>query len=148
MDNQNGTIYASVRLLLQDMPHERGQLLPALWRVVEHYREITPELIGAVSEGLSIPYAEVYGVASFYSLLDNPGGKMPIYVCTDVMCLLQGAEKLKHAAEEAAQDEPVAVRESACLGQCDYAPAAWSGKRVLRRTTAQELVTAVKEAAQ
>ncbi len=148
MDSENGTVSDAVKVLLHDIPRERGQLLPALWRVVEQYREITPELIGAVSESLNIPYAEVYGVASFYSLFDNPGGKMPVYVCTDVMCMLQGSENLKHAAESAAENGPVTIRESACLGQCDYAPAAWSGARVLRRATPEEIVSVVKEAGQ
>lgn len=148
MDNQNEMVESAVKVLLSDLPRERGQLLPALWRVVEQYHEITPELIRAVSENLNIPYADVYGVASFYALFDNPGGKVPVYVCTDVMCMMQGAEGLKEAAEAAAQTTSVAIRESACLGQCDYAPTAWSGTRVLRRASAEEIVAAVKEAAQ
>lgn len=148
MDNQNETVDSAVKVLLSDLPRERGQLLPALWRVVEQYHEITPDLIRAVSENLGIPYADVYGVASFYSLFDNPGGKVPVYVCTDVMCMMQGAKDLKHAAESAAQATSVAIRESACLGQCDFAPAAWSGTRVLRRARVEEIVAAVKEAAQ
>ncbi|AUW95227.1 MAG: hypothetical protein C7B44_10470 [Sulfobacillus thermosulfidooxidans] len=130
--------------LLKDLPAERGQLLPALWRVVEHYHALTPALIGAVSEVLGVAYAEVYGVASFYTLFDNIEGTTPVHICTDVMCALQGAEELKAWAEQAAAGLPITVKESACLGQCDHAPAAWIGQKILRRATPQVVQEAVK----
>lgn len=144
MDTQDLAITTEVAALLQGMPRDRSQLLPALWRVVDRYQELTPGVIDAVSQTLNIPYAEVYGVASFYTLFDNAPGKVPVHICTDVMCALQGAGSLQEAAEEAALGSPVAVRESACLGQCDHAPAAWIGSQVMRRATPESVRAAVK----
>ncbi len=144
MDTQDLAINTEVAALLQGMPRDRSQLLPALWRVVDRYQELTPGVIDAVSQSLNIPYAEVYGVASFYTLFDNAPGKVPVHICTDVMCALQGAGSLQEAAEDAALGRPVAVRESACLGQCDHAPAAWIGSQVMRRATPEAVRAAVK----
>ena len=134
----------AVAARLHDLPRERGQLLPVLWRVMEEYHQLSPELLEAVSQSMDIPYAEVYGVASFYALFENASGDTPVYVCTDVMCALQGAESLKKAAEGASLGTRVAVHASACLGQCDYAPAVWSGSHVLRRATAGDVTAAVE----
>jgi NADH:ubiquinone oxidoreductase subunit E len=145
MDTQNSEVYTNVAALLQDIPRDRAQLLPALWRVVERYQELTHGVLEAVSQSLGIPYAEVFGVASFYTLFDNETGKTPVYICTDVMCALQGAQSLKDAAEAAALGNPVSVRESACLGQCDHAPAGWFGGEVITRATSGAVAAAVKE---
>ncbi len=144
MDTQDSAVYTDVVALLQGLPRDRAQLLPALWRVVEHYQALTPEVIDAVSQSLGVPYAEVYGVASFYTLFDNVTGQTPVHICTDVLCALQGAQGLQEAAEAAALGMPVAVRESACLGQCDYAPAAWIGAQIIRRATPEAVAAAVK----
>ncbi len=144
MDMQHSAIETAIAARLHDLPRVRGQLLPALWRVMEDYHQLTPELLEAVSQCMGIPYAEVYGVASFYALFENPSGYAPVYVCTDVMCALQGAESLKERAEAASLGARVAVHESACLGQCDYAPAIWTGSKVLRRATAEDVSAAVE----
>lgn len=143
MDVKKSAMETTVAARLNDLVRERGQLLPALWRVMEEYRQLSPELLEAVSLFMDIPYAEVYGVASFYSLFENASGNTPMYVCTDVMCALQGAESLREATK-ANFGTKVTVHESACLGQCDYAPAVWSGSHVLRRATADDVTAAVE----
>lgn len=145
MSTENSLATADIAVLLQDVPRIRTQLLPALWRVFEKHQQLTPEIIGAVSQILDIPYAEVYGVASFYTLFDNPGGKNPMHVCTDVMCAIQGSGKLLKAAQGAAEGMPVSVKESPCLGQCDFAPAAFTGNQVLRNATVDSVETAIKD---
>lgn len=144
---RNASIEQTVADLLHDLPRERGELLPALWRVMEHYQQLGPDVLEAVSQSTGIPYAEVYGVASFYALFENASGKTPVYVCADVMCALVGAEALKDAAEAAAEGTSVVVRESACLGQCDYAPAVWSGDQLVRHASPEKVARVVKEVA-
>ena len=145
MDTQNSAVYQVVSALLEDLPRERAQLLPALWRVAESEGYLSQDAMEAVSKILGVPSAEVFGVASFYSLFEGEEGRVPVYICTDVMCALQGAQNLKDAAEKSAVNRPIAVKESACLGQCDHAPAAWIGGKVLRRASPDEVKTAVTE---
>ena len=144
MDTAKPEIASHVSQLLADVPKERGQLLPALWRVFEAYWRIGPEMIQAVSDTMNIPYADVYGVASFYALFDNPEGQRPIYVCTDVMCALKGSEALLEAGQEVAQGESVVVKEAPCLGHCDGAPAVFDGQRTLRHATRETLMSAMR----
>ena len=145
MGTQDPAVDQEVSRLLHDLPRERGQLLPALWRVVERYQALTPPLMEAVAQALRIPAAEVFGVASFYTLFDIRADKTPVYVCTDVLCALQGAQQLQEAGEAAAAGRSVVIKESACLGQCDHAPAVWIKGRVLRRVSAAEMARAVGE---
>lgn len=144
MDGDKSPVAARVAELLADLPKERQQLLPALWRVFDEYWRIGPEMIQAVSDVLDIPYAEVYGVASFYALFDNPEGRRPLYVCTDVMCALRGGERLLTAGESLAEGAAVVVKEAPCLGHCDGAPAFFDGQRTVRNATESSLAQAIR----
>lgn len=144
MHTDESAIALRVASLLQDVPKERSQLLPALWRVFEEFWRIGPEIVEAVSATMNIPYAEVYGVASFYALFDNAEGQRPIYVCTDVMCALKGSEDLLKAGKDAAHGAPAAIKESPCLGHCDGAPAVFDGYCTLRHATRDALMAAIR----
>jgi NADH:ubiquinone oxidoreductase subunit E len=145
MENENSAIYQEVQALLGDLPQHRTQLLPLLWRVAEHQGRISRQAMEAIAVVLNVPVADVFGVASFYTLFEDVGENVPVYICTDVMCALAGAEQLKETAEHSAVNRPVAVKESACLGQCDHAPAAWIKGKVFKRATAEEIEAAIKE---
>lgn len=145
MDTVNSDKVLEIREVLKAIPRQRGQLLPALWRVMDNYREISPEAIEAVSETLGVPYAEVHGVASFYSLFDNAGGHKPVYICSDVMCALNGSQDLIDAARAVAQNYSASVKPSACLGQCDHAPAIFVGDAIWRQATVENVVAVVRD---
>lgn len=144
MPTENAEISGRVDALLQDLPKERNQLLPALWRVFEEYWRIGPEMIEAISKTMGVPYAEVYGVASFYALFNNPEGCRPIYVCTDVMCALRGSEDLLKSAEVAAKGTMVSLKEAPCLGYCDEAPVWFDGQVTKTRVTQDALTQAIR----
>lgn len=144
MDEGTETVAMRVASLLEVLAKERGQLLPALWIVYEEFGHIGPEVTEAVSNTMNIPYAEVYGVASFYALFDNPIGMRPLYVCTDVMCALQGSEDLLKTGVEAASGEPITIKASPCLGHCDGAPVLFDGNRTVRQVTAGVLMAAIR----
>jgi NADH:ubiquinone oxidoreductase subunit E len=144
MDTEKSAVIAEVSSMLKNIPHDRSQLLVALWQVFEHYQQLRPEIIDAVSQYMDIPYAEVYGVASFYALFNNPDGKRPLHVCTDVMCALQGAEELVEKSLALTKGTAVCVKDSPCLGQCDAAPTAFFGTRVLRHATLDSIAEAIR----
>ncbi len=143
-DEKNAAVLLRIQSLLRDLGRERSQLLPALWRVFDEYRYLGPEMIEAVSRTMNIPYAEVYGVASFYALFDNAEGHRPIYVCTDVMCALAGSEELLKASEDFQRGTTVSVKGAPCLGHCDAAPALFDGRATIRRATKEALAAAIR----
>jgi NADH:ubiquinone oxidoreductase subunit F (NADH-binding) len=84
--------------------------------LVEHVGGLTREAIQHTSRETGVPEADVWGVATFYSLLEDVGHR----VCQGLTCKLHGADQL--LADLRAQGER-AVPVS-CTGQCDRAPAA------------------------
>jgi NADH-quinone oxidoreductase subunit F len=91
---------------------QRHLLLPALRAAQRRVGWVTPGALGYASRRLEVPPAEAYGVASFYALLaleERPAEVL--HVCTDLSCMLAGAQ-----VPEGAQPSP-------CLGLCERAPA-------------------------
>lgn len=120
-----------VRQILGDITLDRSHLLPALWKLVEYHAWLSSDLIEGLAEAMKIPTAEIYGVASFYSLLPLQSvERLTIRVCTDVMCALKKSDDLRHHLIATWQNSGVTVMESPCLGQCDRAPAALIGFQV------------------
>ena len=63
-----------------------------------------------------VPDADIYGVATFYSLLRTPGRR--VRVCQGLTCKLAGSDRI--ATDMRSRGER--VEEVSCLGQCDRAP--------------------------
>ena len=71
--------------------------------------------------------AYLTAVATFYDMLEtSPVGRRTIYVCTNISCSLNGADRLyERFEEEVAPDDPdINLRHFECLGACDMAPMA------------------------
>ena len=112
---------------------QRSAVLSAL-RLAQEQNEgfLTPELLTAVAEYLNLPPVQVYEVASFYSMYElHPGGRHHVSICTNISCLLRGAEELVAHAEkklgiklgESTPDRRVFLkREEECLAACTGAP--------------------------
>jgi NADH-quinone oxidoreductase subunit E len=112
---------------------QRSAVLSAL-RFAQEQNEgyLTPELLQAVAEYLNLPTVQVYEVASFYSMYEiHPCGRHHVSICTNISCLLRGAEELVAHAEkklgiklgESTPDRRVFLkREEECLAACTGAP--------------------------
>ena len=93
---------------------ERHRILDLL----EHHGGLKPGVARAISAETGVPEADVYGVATFYTLVSRPDAG--IRVCQGLTCKLAGADA--RLAELAAQGTPHEA--VSCLGQCDRAPVA------------------------
>ncbi|HEU4915066.1 MAG TPA: NAD(P)H-dependent oxidoreductase subunit E [Acidimicrobiia bacterium] len=107
----------------------RHLLLPALHAVQDAVGSVSKGALGYISERLTVPPAEAYGVATFYALIDTrPRPATLLHVCDDIVCSRYGADELKQsiAAElgpSGGDESGVGWLPSPCLGQCDRAPA-------------------------
>jgi NADH-quinone oxidoreductase subunit F len=125
----------------------RHLLLPALWAIQDAIGYISPGAMNYVSERLTVPPADAYGVASFYSLLHTDGRQASrlAHVCDDVACRRTGVELLGALSGRAD------VLSGPCLGQCDRAPAVFiqiAGARDIVLTGATpELVRSILDGA-
>ena len=84
-----------------------------------------------IARRLTIPPADVYGVATFYALFSvEPRPPRVLHVCDDLACRCAGSRGADRGADRARR--PAGIRgatgtswlPSPCLGQCDRAPAA------------------------
>jgi len=93
---------------------------------------LTPELMDGVAEYLRLPAVQVYEVATFYSMFEtHPCGRHHVSICTNISCMLNGAEDLvKHCekklgirlGESTADGRIFLKQEEECLAACTGAP--------------------------
>jgi NADH-quinone oxidoreductase subunit E len=93
---------------------------------------LTVDIMDAVAEYLGLPPIQVYEVATFYSMFETkPVGRHHVSVCTNISCMLRGAEgivayvenKLGIKTGESTADGRIYLkREEECLAACTGAP--------------------------
>jgi NADH-quinone oxidoreductase subunit F len=109
---------------------ERHQLLPTLHALQEHAGWISPGALNYIAQRLTIPPADVYGVATFYALFSvEPRPPRVLHVCDDIVCRCAGSDSLIAMLDErigphGSDHNGTTWQSSPCLGQCDRAPAA------------------------
>jgi NADH-quinone oxidoreductase subunit F len=120
---------------------QRHLLLPTLHALHERAGWISPGGLNYVARRLTVPPADVYGVATFYALFSvTERPPRVVHVCDDIACRCAGSEELiaELGPEGMAVDGATWLR-SPCLGQCDRAPAAMltdAGEEPLERELA------------
>lgn len=112
---------------------QRSAVIGAL-HAVQHENQgyLTPELMDAVADYLSLPPVQVYEVATFYSMFETrPVGRHHVSVCTNISCYLCGGEdilahvekKLGIRVGESTPDGRIFLKkEEECLAACCGAP--------------------------
>ncbi len=120
-----------VEELRKRYPTSQALILPVLWIVQEQEGYISEDSMKHVASLLNVPFVQILGVVSFYSMLQKKRtGKNHIEVCTNVSCMLRGSEKiLQHIekrlgikAGETSPDQKWTLSEAECMGSCGNAP--------------------------
>ena len=111
----------------------RSAVIGAL-HAVQHENEgyLTAELMNDVADYLDLPTIQVYEVATFYSMFQTkPVGRHNVAICTNVSCMLRGADdivahverKLGIKTGESTEDGRIYLKqEEECLAACCGAP--------------------------
>ena len=87
--------------ILYEYKEDKDNLIQILNDIQEHYGYISTVAQMRVAEYLSIPFAEVYGVVTFYSRFTlKPKGKYNIAVCLGTACYVKGSEKILDRLKE------------------------------------------------
>jgi NADH-quinone oxidoreductase subunit E len=120
---------------LEKYPPERRQsaVLHALHVVqVQNGGWVSRELMDAVADYLGMPRVLVYEVGTFYSMIElEPVGRHMVALCTNISCMLCGAESLVEHIEkklgirlgETTPDGRITLkREEECLAACSAGP--------------------------
>jgi len=112
--------------------NKKSAVMPLLYLAQKQNKNWIPlAAMKYIAKYLSIPYINVYEVATFYSMYNlAPVGKYFIQVCTTSPCLLRGAEKLIKVCKENVSPKERELSknrlcswvEVECLGACVNAP--------------------------
>lgn len=113
-------------------PTRRSVLVPMLLYIQDEIGALTDEAIEEIGRRIELSPLEVRNVISYYSMLrTHPIGKYNLQVCTNVSCLLRGAEdifehckkKLGVGNKQSTADGLFHLEEVECIGACSWAPA-------------------------
>ena len=114
-------------------PAKRSMLLTALYIAQEQYGYLTKDAIERVANRLRLPVADVYSMASFYSLYrTEPTGRYVLQVCEGLSCHLGGGadrlvdylqKKLGIEVGQTTRDDLFTLETVQCLASCGTSPA-------------------------
>ncbi len=112
-------------------PTPDGAVMKTLWLAQRKFDWLPPEVLKLVAETLGVPYAKVYGVATFYTMyFKEKKGAFVLDVCTCFACQVCGGYDMLHYLEEklgvskgeTTDDGMFTIQEAECLGACGSAP--------------------------
>jgi NADH-quinone oxidoreductase subunit E len=111
---------------------QRSALIPMLMYCQDEVGHISEEVIQECARRLGLTRLQVDEVIGYYSMMHKkPLGRYHVQVCTNISCLLRGAEELmEHAKQklgighkEVTEDGVFSLEEVECMGACSWAPA-------------------------
>jgi NADH-quinone oxidoreductase subunit E len=112
-------------------PEPEAAIMKVLWLAQEKFGWLPPEVIRFCADTLDMPFAQAYGVATFYTqYFKEEQGDFVLEVCTCFSCQLMGGYDIYHYLEdklgihggETTDDGTFTLREVECLGCCGSAP--------------------------
>ncbi len=119
------------KLFINENREKQGALMPVLQEAQGKFGYLPIEILKIISNELSIPLAEIYGVTTFYSQFTFiPKGKNDISVCLGTACYVKGAEKIMAELEKVLDiksggtttDLKFSITPTRCIGACGLAP--------------------------
>ena len=140
--------------LMSLYPQRRSALLPLLHLLQEQDGHLTEDGMEHIGELVGLLPAEVLSVASFYDMFKlEPVGRYVLGICTNIACLLDGAEELLHHAEErlgvkdggTTADGLFTLEEVECVAHCNFAPCLQANYRYFGPLTNDDFDTLVDD---
>ena len=118
--------------MLTHYPTRRSALVPTLLYAQDEIGFLSDEVIAELAQRLELTDLEVRNVISYYSMLTmKPRGKYNVQICTNIACILRGADELYHHCQDklgirhkqTTPDGQFSLEEVECIGACSWAPA-------------------------
>ncbi|MBV9437751.1 MAG: NAD(P)H-dependent oxidoreductase subunit E, partial [Acidobacteria bacterium] len=113
--------------LVSQYPWKRSALIPLLLYAQDEVGYLSDEVIADIAKRVELTELEVRNVISYYSLLrTRPAGKFVVQVCTNISCMLRGAEEVFEHCErrlgvghkQVTKDGTFSLEEVECIGAC------------------------------
>ncbi len=136
-------------------PERKAACLPALWIAQREYGgSLTSAAIQETANALGLSYAEVEGVATFYTMYNTvPRGRHHLEVCTCLSCAVNGAYDIVHKLEhelgigigETTPDGEFTLSEAECLDFCGAATIMQVGDKYFGNLTTENIMGLIDE---
>ena len=116
-----------MKKILEVYTKDKSNLIQILNEVQEYYGYVPEKAMLAISDYLSIPMAEIYGVVTFYARFTlKPKGKYHIAVCLGTACFVKGSEQIMERAKsrlgidigQTSKDGKYSLEATRCIGAC------------------------------
>lgn len=133
----------------------KGSLIPLLQEVQTIEGYLAKDTMRYLSEKTDINIAQIYGVATFYTMFHlKPQGKHIIRVCKGTACHVSDANSILKAVqnnlkladgEDTTTNKLFTVMEVACLGCCSLAPVIMINDNTYGKLTPEAIEEIVKK---
>lgn len=152
--SQKDEVLQKVQQVIEEYKEVKGALIPILHEIQKLYGYLPQEALQLVSKELNISMAEIYGVATFYSLFTlEPKGDHVIRVCMGTACYVKGAQSIidKLNSElgvevgKTTKDGKFTLEAARCLGSCGLAPVMMVDDRVYGKITPGDVIKILEE---
>lgn len=129
-------------------PVARSATIPLLHLAQEQDGHVTHDAMEQIGELVGATPAEVLGVATFYEMFkEHPVGRYLLGVCTNLSCMLLGAEEIVEHVESVlgvkvggtTTDGLFTLEEMQCLAACGGAPCVQVNYRYFENVTTERV---------
>ncbi|MCL2326240.1 MAG: NAD(P)H-dependent oxidoreductase subunit E [Proteobacteria bacterium] len=145
-----------VDAIIERIGRQPCMLVPVLQAAQEEFKYLPREVMTLVADGLGVPPARVYGVATFYAHFAlEPKGKYVIRCCDGTACHVKGSLaiidgvraflNLVDPKEKTTSDGMYTFESVSCLGACGLAPVLLIADKVHGQATAQSTIQFIKD---
>ena len=117
---------------MKEYPTQRSFLVPMLLYTQDELGYLSDEAIAYIARKVDLSELEIRNVISYYSMLHTrPIGKYNVQVCTNICCMLRGANEIfAHCRKtlgighkQTTPDGLFSLEEVECIGACSWGPA-------------------------
>ena len=127
-------------------PTKQPVVMAALHLAQKEHGHLSDDALRLVARTLDLPYAHVYGVATFYTMYRRePGGRTTIRMCTNISCMLRDGYEVLEAFEHklglsrGESNAEFTLVEEECIAACANAPCAVVGTEYLLDITPKDV---------
>jgi NADH-quinone oxidoreductase subunit E len=124
-------VWETVDSILNYYHHDKSLLVSILQDLQSECNYLPENGLAQVSEGLGIPYSQVYSVATFFKAFSlTPRGRHSVAVCLGTACHVRGALRVLEEIErrlgirrgETTKDLKFTLETVNCVGACALGP--------------------------
>ncbi|MEA5059610.1 MAG: NAD(P)H-dependent oxidoreductase subunit E [Candidatus Pelethousia sp.] len=141
--------YKQLDGVIRQWKDQPGGLLPVMQQAQAIIGCVDEEVQNYISEAMSVPVTDIYGISTFYSLFTlEPKGKYSVGLCLGTACYVKGSQLVLEELQKVlggvevgktTEDGLFTLDATRCIGCCGLAPAMMINGEVYGRLVPQDI---------